>query len=132
MFYYTLFAQFVNRIFGKYQGYYGAKKVVFPHAFTGMKLALHPPLKACTMKSMNADFLLSLLIFFFATIYLLSVSFLWQRKMSAWAYAFWGMFALLLPAFGPFFVIAYRPGKMVSRKRGRQKSDSRYCLSARK
>jgi hypothetical protein len=91
-----------------------------------MKLVLHPYLKACTMNSMSADFVLSLLIFFFATIYLLSVSFLCRRKMSAWAYAFWGMFALLLPAFGPFFVIAYRPGKMIHQKRGRQKSGSRY------
>ena len=74
---------------------------------------------------MNAEILRTLLVIFFVAMFLLAVSYLWQRKMSAWAYAFWGMFALLLPAFGPFFVIAYRPGKMVSRKRGRQKSGSR-------
>jgi len=52
-----------------------------------------------------------MLIFFLVAIYLVSVSFLGYRKMSAKAYAFWGIFALLLPAFGPFFLIAYRPGK---------------------
>ena len=71
---------------------------------------------------MNAETLHSLLLFFLVTIFLVSVFYLRQRKMSAWAYAFWGMFALLLPAFGPFFVIAYRPGELVSRKRGGRKS----------
>lgn len=71
---------------------------------------------------MNANALRFFLGFFLLAIFLLSVSYLRRRKMSCWAYAFWGTFALLLPAFGPFFVIAYRPGELVSRKRGRQKS----------
>ena len=60
---------------------------------------------------MNSETLRTMLLFFLVTIFLVSALYLRQRKMSAWAYAFWGTFALLLPAFGPFFVIAYRPGK---------------------
>ena len=74
---------------------------------------------------MNADALRLFLGFFLISIFLLAVLYLSRRKMSCWAYAFWGTFALLLPAFGPFFVIAYRPGKLAHRKRGRQKSGSR-------
>jgi len=63
------------------------------------------------MNLMDADVLRSILIFFLVAIYLISISFLSRRKLSVWAYAFWGIFALLLPAFGPFFLIAYRPGE---------------------
>jgi hypothetical protein len=68
---------------------------------------------------MNADALRVILVTFLVAIYLLAVSYLRCRKMSNLAYTFWGTFALLLPAFGPFFVIAYRPGELASRKRGR-------------
>ena len=73
------------------------------------------------MTSMNAVVIRLSLIGFLVAIYLVSISYLSRRKMSKLAYAFWGIFALLLPAFGPFFVIAYRPGEMAPRKRGRQK-----------
>jgi surface polysaccharide O-acyltransferase-like enzyme len=81
---------------------------------------------------MNADALRVLLILFLVTIFLVSVSYLRRRKMSKLAYAFWGTFALLLPAFGPFFVIAYRPGELSPRKRSRQKSSSKRRYSIRK
>jgi hypothetical protein len=81
---------------------------------------------------MNADALRLLLILFLVAIFLMSISYLRRRKMSMWAYAFWGTFALLLPAFGPFFVIAYRPGKPVHRKRSRQKSSLKRRHTARK
>lgn len=74
---------------------------------------------------MNAETLRTLLIVFFVTIFFVSISYLQRRKMSFWAYAFWGTFALLLPALGPFFVIAYRPGELEPRKRSRQKSGSK-------
>jgi len=74
---------------------------------------------------MNADALRALLVIFLLAIFLVAVSYLRRRKMSCWAYAFWGTFALLLPAFGPFFVIAYRPGELVTRVRSRQKSRSK-------
>jgi hypothetical protein len=70
---------------------------------------------------MNADALRLLLVIFLAVIYLTAILYLSRRKLAKLAYAFWGIFALLLPAFGPFFVIAYRPGEMLPRKRGRQK-----------
>jgi hypothetical protein len=70
------------------------------------------------MTAMNAETLRILLVIFFVAIFLLSVSYLRRRKMSCWAYAFWGTFALLLPAFGPFFVIAYRPGERRRDSRG--------------
>jgi len=77
------------------------------------------------MSSMNADILRLLLVTFLVTIFLVAVFYLRQRKMSTWTYAFWGTFALLLPAFGPFFVIAYRPGELVHRRRSRQKPRSK-------
>jgi len=75
------------------------------------------------MTSMNADALRLILVTFLVTIYLLAVFYLSRRKMAKLAYALWGVFALLLPAFGPFFVIAYRPGQSMYGKRSRQKSD---------
>ena len=67
---------------------------------------------------MNVETLCLLLVIFFVVIFLMSILYLQHRKMSAWAYAFWGAFALLLPAFGPFFVIAYRPGERRRTVRG--------------
>jgi energy-coupling factor transporter transmembrane protein EcfT len=81
---------------------------------------------------MNADAVRILLIIFLVTIFLVSISYLRRRKMSKLAYALWGTFALLLPAFGPFFVIAYRPGELVARKRGRQKSSMKRRSTVRK
>ena len=81
---------------------------------------------------MNADALRVLLVLFLVAIYLVAVSYLRRRKMSVWAYAFWGTFALLLPAFGPFFVIAYRPGELVHRKRGRHEARAERSRSIRK
>ena len=69
---------------------------------------------------MNADTMRLLLVIFLVAIFLVAVSYLRRRKMSAWTYAFWGTFALLLPAIGPFFIIAYRPGELVSRRRSKE------------
>lgn len=65
------------------------------------------------MASMNAQILRALLMVFLGTIFLISISLLQNRKMSVAAYAFWGSIALFLPAFGPFFVIAYHPGERI-------------------
>ena len=77
------------------------------------------------MNSMNADVIRLFLVFFLIAIFLLAVSYLRRQQMSCWAYAFWETFALLLPAFSPFFVIAYRPGESVYRECGRLKPRSR-------
>jgi len=84
------------------------------------------------MTSMNADALRLFLVIFLVTIFLVAIFYLRRRKMSYWAYAFWGTFALLLPALGPFFVIAYRPGELVSRKPSKQKPRSKRCQTIRK
>ena len=41
---------------------------------------------------------------------LLAILFLRQRQMTRLGYICWGIFALVIPVVGPFFVIAYRPG----------------------
>jgi hypothetical protein len=73
---------------------------------------------------MTTQTLRTLLVIFFVGIFLLSVSYLRRRKMPCWAYAFWGAFALLLPAFGPFFVIALRPGERRRPIRGYKRKSS--------
>jgi len=94
--------------------------------------SLHRHSKPCTIILMNAETLRTLLIIFFVVMFLVSISYLQRRKMSCWAYVLWGTFALLLPAFGPFFVIAYRPGEHTSRKRSGQKSGLKRRQSFRK
>ncbi len=42
---------------------------------------------------------------------LLAALFLRTRHLSTTAYIAWGLLALLLPAIGPFLVIALRPGQ---------------------
>jgi hypothetical protein len=56
------------------------------------------------------DLHLLLLLFIFA-MYLLVVAYLRRRRMPFGAYAFWGLVALLIPAFGPFLVIVLKPGR---------------------
>jgi len=76
--------------------------------------------------SMNASMIKIFLVLFFILMVLVAFSYLSQRKMKRIAYALWGIFALLLPGIGPFFLIAYRPGdwdrkKCSDRIRARQK-----------
>lgn len=70
---------------------------------------------------MNATLLRLILVSFLAVSYLLAILYLSRRKMPKQTYVFWGIFALFLPAFGPFFLIAYRPGKLAHRERNRLK-----------
>jgi hypothetical protein len=51
-----------------------------------------------------------LLISFIFAMYFLVVAYLRRRRMPFRAFALWGLAALLIPAFGPFLVIAIRPG----------------------
>jgi hypothetical protein len=81
---------------------------------------------------MNAEVLRTLLMVFFVVMFLVAISYLRRRKMSAWAYLFWGTFALLLPAFGPFFIIAYRPGERrmaIRGYKGKKKAAKRFRIS---
>ncbi len=60
---------------------------------------------------MNAASIRLLLVLCLTALYLLAMLFLRRRKLSFAAYALWGLFALLVPALGPFLVLLLRPGK---------------------
>jgi len=66
---------------------------------------------------MDAHGLHLLLLTFICTMYFLVLAYLRGRRISFGAFAFWGLVAMLLPAFGPFFVIAIRPGNPTARPR---------------
>jgi hypothetical protein len=51
-----------------------------------------------------------LLVLFISVMYFLALAYLHRQRLSFSAFALWGMAALLIPAFGPFLVIALRPG----------------------
>jgi len=52
-----------------------------------------------------------MLVVYWVVAYTAAALYLRRRRMSFGAYTLWGLFALLIPAFGPFGVIALRPGK---------------------
>jgi hypothetical protein len=72
-------------------------------------------LKYLYNQSMNAAVVRRLLVFSLIALYLLAVLSLRRRALSLKAYAAWGLFALLLPALGPFLVLLFRPGKPLPR-----------------
>jgi hypothetical protein len=43
--------------------------------------------------------------------YFLALAYLRRQRLSFSAFALWGLAALLIPAFGPFLVIAIRHGR---------------------
>ena len=51
-----------------------------------------------------------LLPLYFVAAFGLALAYLRRRRMSLRAYALWVSFALLVPALGPFLVIAVQPG----------------------
>ncbi len=50
---------------------------------------------------------------------LLAIASLRRRELGTGAYILWGLFALLVPALGPFLVIVLRPGKRAGSKGAR-------------
>jgi hypothetical protein len=64
---------------------------------------------------MTASSVRLLLTIFLIAMYILAVFYLRRRGLSNGAYTFWGIFALLLPVFGPFLVIAIQPGHSSNR-----------------
>lgn len=71
--------------------------------------------------AMIQTILLLLLTFYMVAGFALALSYLRHRSLKRAEFALWGMLALLVPVFGPFFVIAARPGprKRPSRPRKR-------------
>ncbi|MEZ0396654.1 MAG: hypothetical protein ABWK53_09535 [Anaerolineales bacterium] len=59
---------------------------------------------------MSADILLGMLVVFLAILYLMAMSYLRRRSLTPRQFLIWGLVALVLPALGPFLVIAFRPG----------------------
>ena len=57
-----------------------------------------------------------ILLFYLVASFLLAIFYLRDRNLKFGEYALWGLFALLIPALGPFIVILSQPGKR-SRKR---------------
>ncbi|MBU4224207.1 MAG: hypothetical protein KKC71_00090 [Chloroflexi bacterium] len=60
---------------------------------------------------MDAETLRLLLAGFLVAMYILAMLYLRRRRLGLGAYLFWGLFALSIPALGPFMLILARPGK---------------------
>ena len=68
---------------------------------------------------MEATLLRILLIAYLTAAFVVAMFYLRHRRVTPLEYLFWGTLALALPALGPFFVIAARPGP---RKRTRRRT----------
>lgn len=62
---------------------------------------------------------------FLAAMACLALLFLRTRRLSTASYALWGLLAIMVPAPGPFLVIAARPGKRAPASRRGAKWDKR-------
>jgi membrane-bound metal-dependent hydrolase YbcI (DUF457 family) len=60
---------------------------------------------------MAASIIKSILEVFLVTMATLALLYLRTRRLSFASYALWGLLAIMLPALGPFLVIAARPGR---------------------
>jgi len=60
---------------------------------------------------MDAHSLHLLLVLFIFGMYFLALAYLHRQPLTFGAFALWGLAALLIPALGPFLVIALRPGQ---------------------
>ena len=60
---------------------------------------------------MNAETLQLLLASTLLAMYILAMFYLRRQPLTFSRYTLWGLFALFLPALGPFLVILLRPGR---------------------
>jgi len=58
---------------------------------------------------MNAETLRLLLVVYLVATYILAMLYLRRRPLTLGQFAVWGLFAMLVPALGPFLVILCRP-----------------------
>ena len=65
---------------------------------------------------MNSEMLRLLLAGTLVALYLLAMLSLRRQSLTINQYTLWGLFALLVPALGPFLVILLQPGKFIQRK----------------
>ncbi len=59
---------------------------------------------------MEQTILLVLLAIYALSALVITLAYLRYRRLTPVEFAFWGILALIFPVFGPFFVIAARPG----------------------
>ncbi len=60
---------------------------------------------------MSIDTLRMILLSYLVLSFILAIFYLRNRHLSFSEYTLWGLFALLIPALGPFIVILSKPGK---------------------
>ena len=60
---------------------------------------------------MSIETLRLILVSYLFASFFLAIFYLRNRNLSFGEYTLWGLFALLIPALGPFIVILSRPGK---------------------
>jgi hypothetical protein len=65
--------------------------------------------------NMNAESLRWMLFVCLVAMYLLAIFYLRGRRLSFTQFVFWGLFAMFLPALGPFLVIFLEPGQALRR-----------------
>ena len=66
---------------------------------------------------MTPENLRLLLALYLALSLLIAVAYLARRRLTLGEWLFWGLVAVTLPVFGPFFVISARPGPRSPRRR---------------
>ena len=66
---------------------------------------------------MTAETLCAVLVISLIAMYLLAMTYLHRRPVTIGQFVAWGLFALFVPALGPFIVIASRPGGSHRRSR---------------
>ena len=59
---------------------------------------------------MTSQFMLIIFILYLLLSLLLAAAYLLRRRLTPGEWFFWGLVAVFLPVFGPFVVIAARPG----------------------
>jgi hypothetical protein len=69
--------------------------------------------------TMNAEMMRLLLSVFMLAMFVLAMLYLRGKPLTTGQFILWGLFALLVPALGPFLVILCRPG--VPRRRIRRR-----------
>jgi hypothetical protein len=63
---------------------------------------------------MTAERMRLLLVLFLLAMFVLALLYLRRRPLTRLEFAAWGLFALLVPALGPFLVILAKPGHPLS------------------
>ena len=66
---------------------------------------------------MNLETMRAILFLYLIASFLLAIFYLRDRNLKFGEYALWGLFALLIPALGPFIVILSQPGERSTQRK---------------